>query len=80
MTLRQQKIDVTDRVIGKLKDGELELFFENTSIGKIKIPNNDLTFQLDPQYEIDQRKIYQNVTVTEQPDAKYTDCDDGGWC
>ncbi|WP_342432872.1 YusG family protein [Neobacillus sp. FSL H8-0543] len=80
MTLNHQKIDVTDRVIGKLKNGEIELFFENTSIGKIQMPGNDMSFQLDHHFEVDQRKIYQNVTVTEQPEPKYTDCDDGGWC
>jgi hypothetical protein len=79
MTLKQQKIDVTDRVIGKMKNGEIELFLENTPIGKIALPGN-LTYQLDQQFEVTQRKIYQNVTVTEEPDAKYTDCDDGGWC
>ncbi|MEH7010255.1 YusG family protein [Neobacillus niacini] len=79
MALKPQKIDVTDRVIGKMKNGEMELFFDNTSIGKIQIPG-DMTFQLDQRFEVEQRKIFQNVTVTEQPDAKYTDCDDGGWC
>ena len=79
MTLKQQKVDVTDRVIGKMKNGEMELFLDNTSIGKIQLPG-DMTFQLDQRFEVEQRKIFQNVTVTEQPDAKYTDCDDGGWC
>ncbi|MGX6445399.1 YusG family protein [Neobacillus sp. K501] len=79
MTLKQQKIDVTDRVIGKMQNGEIELFLENTSIGKIKLPG-DMEVQLDHHFEVDQRKIYQHVSVTEQPDAKYTDCDDGGWC
>jgi hypothetical protein len=74
MTLKQQKVDVTDRIIGKMK-----LFLDNTSIGKIQLPG-DMTFQLDQRFEVEQRKIFQNVTVTEQPDAKYTDCDDGGWC
>jgi hypothetical protein len=79
MTLKQQKIDVTDRVVGKMKNGEMELFLDNTSIGKIQLPG-DMTFQLDQRFEVEQRKIFQNVTVTEQPNAKYTDCDDGGWC
>jgi hypothetical protein len=79
MTLKQQKIDVTDRVIGKMQNGEIELFLEDTPIGKIKLPG-DMQVQLDQHFEVNQRKIYQHVTVTEQPDAKYTDCDDGGWC
>ena len=31
MTLKQQRVDVTDRVIGKMKNGEMELFLDNTS-------------------------------------------------
>lgn len=79
MTLKQQKIDVTDRVIGKMKDGGIELYLESTPIGKISL-KGDMQVQLDHHFEVDQRKIYQNVTVTEGPDAKYTDCDEGGWC
>lgn len=79
MTLKQQRIDVTDRVTGKMNNGEMELFLDDTSIGKIQLPG-DMTFQLNQQFEVEQRKIFQTVTVTEQPDAKYTDCDDGGWC
>ncbi|MDQ1144479.1 uncharacterized protein YpmS [Bacillus sp. SORGH_AS 510] len=79
MSLKQQKVDVTDRVVGKIKNGEIELFLESTSIGKIKLPEN-MQYELEHHYEADQQKIYQHVTVTDQPDAKYTDCDEGGWC
>lgn len=79
MGLKQSKIDVTDRVVGKLKNGEIELFLENSPIGKIKLPEN-MELQLERHYEAEQDKIYQHVTVTEGQDAKYTDCDDGGWC
>lgn len=79
MTLNQKKIDITDSVIGKIKNGEIELFLENSSIGKIKLPEG-ISFQLEHHFEADQQKIYKNVTVTGGHDAKYTDCDDGGWC
>jgi hypothetical protein len=79
MTLNQKKMDVTDRVVGKLKNGEIELFLENSSIGKIKMPES-MQYELDHHFEADQQRIYQNVTTTEGTDAKYTDCDDGGWC
>ncbi|MCM3765853.1 YusG family protein [Neobacillus niacini] len=77
--LKQQKIDVTDRVIGKLKNGEIELFLENQPIGKIKL-DEQIRPELDHHFEAEQQKIFQHVTVTEGKDAKYTDCDDGGWC
>ncbi|MDQ0157653.1 YusG family protein [Robertmurraya andreesenii] len=79
MVLKQQKIDITDRVTGKIINGELELFLENAPIGKIKLPQA-IPFELEHHFETDHQRIYQHVTVTEQPDAKYTDCDDGGWC
>ena len=79
MSLKQQKVDVTERVVGKIKNGEIELFLESSSIGKIKLPEN-MQYDLEHHFEADQQKIYQHVTVTDQPDAKYTDCDEGGWC
>lgn len=77
--LNQKKWDVTDRVVGKIKNGEIELMLENKSIGKIKLPEN-LEYELEHHFETDQQRIYQHVTVTEGQDAKYTDCDQGGWC
>ncbi|WML47047.1 YusG family protein [Neobacillus sp. PS3-34] len=77
--LNPKKIDVTDRVVGKIKDGEIELLLENSIIGRIKMPEN-LQYELEHHYEADQQKIYQNVTVSEGKDARYTDCGDGGWC
>ncbi|NRD79101.1 YusG family protein [Bacillus sp. BRMEA1] len=79
MALKQQKIDVTDRVTGKIKNGEIELFLENTPIGKINLPEN-IQIELEHHFQAEHTKIYQHVTVTDQPDAKYTDCDNGGWC
>lgn len=79
VVLKQQKIDITDRVVGKLKNGEIELYLENEKIGNIQLPEG-FSIQMDHHYETDQQKIYQHVTTTEHPHAKYTDCDEGGWC
>ncbi|WP_075981325.1 YusG family protein [Bacillus massilinigeriensis] len=77
--LNQKKLDITDQVVGKLKNGEIELLLENSPIGKIKLPEN-LQFELDHHFEANQQRIFQHVTVTEGKDARYTDCDEGGWC
>lgn len=77
--LNPKKLDVTDQVVGKLKNGEIELLLENNPIGKIKLPEN-LEIELGHHFESDQQRIFQNVTVTEGKDARYTDCDEGGWC
>lgn len=79
MTLNQQKIDITERVVGKLKNGEIELYLENERIGKMTIPTES-EIQLEHHFEGDKDKIYQHVTTTSGPDARYTDCDEGGWC
>ncbi|WP_102273955.1 YusG family protein [Cytobacillus massiliigabonensis] len=77
--LKNNKIDITDRVVGKLKDGEIELYLENERIGSIRLPK-DPSIQMDHHFETDMQKIYQHVTTTESPQARYTDCDEGGWC
>jgi putative ribosome biogenesis GTPase RsgA len=79
MTLSQKKIDVTDRVVGKLKNGEIQLFLGDSPIGKIQL-TNEINYRLDHHFEVDQQKIFQNVSVPGKTDPKYTDCDDGGWC
>lgn len=80
MSLSQQKLDITDRIVGKLKNGTIELYLENESIGKITLPK-DSQIEMSHHYEIDQQqRIFQHYTSTNQPDAKYTDCDEGGWC
>lgn len=79
MVLKSEKIDVTDRITAKVREGEILLFLENDQIGKIKLPEN-IQYELEHHFETDTQKIYQHVTVTQHPDAKYTDCEDGGWC
>lgn len=62
-----------------MKNGEMELFLDNTPIGKMKLTDH-MQVELEHHFEVEQQKIYQHVTSTEGSDAKYTDCDDGGWC
>ncbi|MBV7505871.1 YusG family protein [Bacillus sp. sid0103] len=66
MTLKQQRVDVTDRVIGKMKNGEMELFLDNTPIGKMKITDH-MQVELEHHFEVEQQKIYQQVTTDRNP-------------
>ncbi|SFB12358.1 MULTISPECIES: YusG family protein [unclassified Bacillus (in: firmicutes)] len=79
MTLKHHKLEITDRVIGKLENGQIQLYLENEKIGNIELPEG-FQIHLEHHYEAEQQKIYQNVTATEGKDARYTDCDEGGWC
>ena len=78
MVLEPKKLDVTGRVTGKLKNGEVELYLDNQPIGKMSLPLDGVT--LEPNFEAKENKIYQSYTSTEGHDARYTDCDEGGWC
>ncbi|MBY0096989.1 YusG family protein [Mesobacillus maritimus] len=79
MTLESKKLDVTDRITGKLNNGEIELYLENNKVGKITLPEGS-QIQLEHHFETDQQKIYQHVSVPGQDEPRYTDCDEGGWC
>jgi hypothetical protein len=80
MTLQQQKLDITERIVGKLQNGSINLFFDNEPIGKITLPEGS-KFEMSHHFEMDQQnRIYQYYTATNGPDARYTDCDEGGWC
>ncbi|KAF0823475.1 YusG family protein [Cytobacillus firmus] len=79
MTLKQQKIDITDRVVGKLNNNGIDLYLENEKIGQISLPEGS-SFNLSHHFETEHQKIYQNVSVPDKAQARYTDCDEGGWC
>ncbi|RHW42673.1 DUF2553 family protein [Neobacillus notoginsengisoli] len=79
MTWSEKKLDITDRVVGKLRNGEIELYLEKEAIGRILL-NGKAEFELDQRFDVDQQRIFQNVAMVDQPNAKYTDCEQGGWC
>ncbi|MGM0854613.1 MAG: YusG family protein [Bacillota bacterium] len=78
MVLEPKKLDVTNRVTGKFKDGEVELYLDNQPIGRMALPLDGIT--MEPNFEAKENKIYQSYTSTEGDQARYTDCDEGGWC
>ncbi|RDI41431.1 YusG family protein [Falsibacillus pallidus] len=81
MTLNPKKAEVTDRVVGRLNESGIELFLDGKSIGRMKLPEGaDIEFAMEPNYESSGSKIYQNYSAPDQKEARYTDCDEGGWC
>ncbi|KON86440.1 hypothetical protein AF332_06125 [Sporosarcina globispora] len=79
MTLNQQKIDITNQIVGKLNNNQIDLYLENEKIGQINMPEGT-PFNLTHHFEADHQKIYQNVSVPAKTQERYTDCDEGGWC
>lgn len=76
MALQSTRIDITDRVTGKLNGRSLDLYEEGELIGRLPLPAAGV--QLKNGYTEQNGKIYKDVTATVEPDQKYVDCDGGG--
>ncbi|WLR41341.1 YusG family protein [Bacillus carboniphilus] len=80
MTFEKQKIDVTDRIIGKFTGNQIELYMEGEPIGQIPQSENS-PLNLKNGFEYHNSRFYQFADVTVQPDQKFVDCDEeNGWC
>jgi hypothetical protein len=78
MSFEKQRLDITDRVVGKFTDGHLNLYLEKEMIGQMVSENN---YDLKAGYELNNSRFYQSADVITGPDQKYVDCDDeNGWC
>lgn len=81
MTIEKQRLNITDRVVGKFSNGQINLFLENEQIGQMVSKGTESTFDLKTNYQYENNSFYQYVDVLTQPDEKYVDCDDvNGWC
>jgi hypothetical protein len=81
MALENKRIEITDRVIGKLAEDKMELYVENEPIGYMKYSNPGNSFELKSGYNAEGNRIYQDVVITTGSDEKYVDCDEeNGWC
>ncbi len=80
--LERRKLEITDRVVAKLGQNQLNLYVEEESIGRMLFTDQGNRYELQAGYEHGgENKIYQFVDVTTGEDQKYTDCDDeNGWC
>lgn len=79
--LERKKLDITDRVVGKLNEEAIDLYVEEQPIGKVLFTRQGKQYELKAGYEHEGNSIYQYTDVTTGPDQKYTDCDDeNGWC
>lgn len=81
MTLENKRLDITDRVNGKLTEQGFELFVERESIGQVLFTEQGNQYNLKNGYEQEGSKIFQQVQVPSEKDGKYVDCDyENGWC
>ncbi|MCA1319716.1 YusG family protein [Bacillus tianshenii] len=81
MTLDNKRLDITDRVVGKMSDQGFNLYVENESIGSMTFTEQGNQYSLKNGYEQEGSRIFQQVQVPSEKDAKYVDCDyENGWC
>jgi hypothetical protein len=80
MVLERKKLDITDRVVGKLSQSQMDLFVEEQAIGRMLLSDQGNRFELKAGYEQADNRIYQFADVTSEPDQKYVDCEENGWC
>ncbi|MBM7691037.1 hypothetical protein JOC77_000440 [Peribacillus deserti] len=80
MVLKKQQVDITDTVVGRIQNGEMNLYSGEKKIGKVTHSNDGISYSLEQGFETFNGHIYQQADVTVNPDKKYTDCDQGGWC
>jgi hypothetical protein len=78
--LQPKKLDVTQHVTGRLQGSQLHLFLDEQLVGKMDISNSVENIQMEPNFETLGNKIIQNYMAPDESDARYTDCDEGGWC
>ena len=81
MALETKKVNITDRIIGKIKQDSIELYEGNEPIGHLPLSQVSNLLRLKNGYEQQNGQIYKEMTVTVGPDQKYVDCDgEAGWC
>jgi hypothetical protein len=81
LVLENKRMDITDRIVGKLAENHVDLYDESTHVGRIVLSAQGNQYELKEGYEQGDNKIYKYVDVTTHPDQKYVDCDqENGWC
>ncbi|KUP05262.1 hypothetical protein Q73_12275 [Bacillus coahuilensis m2-6] len=77
--LKHQKLDITERIVGRLKDTGVDLYLDNQLIGHVELPNG-FQVELQPNYEQEATRVFQHFMAPDDAEPRYTDCDEGGWC
>ncbi|QPC47406.1 DUF2553 family protein [Mangrovibacillus cuniculi] len=81
MTLNPKKLNVTERLTAKVQHNELVFMLDGEKVGAAKLEDVfGANFHSEPNFELNAQQIYQYYTETTGQDARYTDCDEGGWC
>jgi hypothetical protein len=76
---RRRKIDISSKVNGKLVEKDMLFYVNDREIGKMSMDNTEPQFQFQPDFGIEDNKIYQIQSVGVEDDQYVQGCD-MGWC
>lgn len=74
-----EKLDVTERIHGKLKDGNMILYLDDEQVGEIQMASGTANYQLSQKFELNNNKIYLKQDEKKLEEQDTDDCD-LGWC
>lgn len=72
------RINITRKVVGRLKDGDIVLYYQKTPIGRIAL-SGEYGIEMAEGYEMDNDHIYVLGRYDDRMDHYAQSCD-MGWC
>lgn len=79
MDSQPKRIDITDRVYGKLHNGQMNLYLDRETIGEMVPTEHGDEVMLNNGFEYSHERFYQ-YTDTSKPVKQFVDDCDQGWC
>ena len=78
MSIDNQRLDITNRIVGKFDDGHLNLYLEKEKIGQMV---SEYNYELKEGYDFNHSRFYQYTNIVSEPNQKDVNCkDENGWC
>lgn len=74
-----EKVDITSKVIGKVKGDGFELFLNGSKIGEVTFRNNQKEYILLQGFLSEDQRIYQ-IKPKQKPVTQYVEGCEMGWC
>ncbi|BAB07202.1 YusG family protein [Halalkalibacterium halodurans] len=76
----QMKVDVTNKVHGKLENGHLNLYIDRAKIGRIIETNAGLQYEMAEGFDFRDDKVFQYENPAPNQVKSYVEGCDQGWC
>ncbi|QHE51272.1 DUF2553 family protein [Pontibacillus sp. HMF3514] len=74
-----EKVDITSKVIGKVKGDGFELFLNGSKIGEVTFRNNQKEYILLQGFLSEDQRIFQ-LKPKQEPVTQYVEGCEMGWC